>query len=177
MTHKTLFNEGLTLEEAEELIKNGADVNEQDEYGKTPLFFVKNKQIVELLIRHGADIHAINYNGNTPLFYAYDIEISQLLIDYGADVNAVNINDKTRRPLDNQYLDENVDALISRGAVPGQIKTYLGFQYCFSEKQQKVFDVFISITNNDYEFSQMCLAYQNGLKNNIKMEIKDIAIQ
>jgi ankyrin repeat protein len=45
MKQKTLFNEDLTLDEAEELIKNGADVNEQDEYGKTPLFFVKIEHV------------------------------------------------------------------------------------------------------------------------------------
>ena len=42
------------------------------------------------------------------------------------------------------------------------------------EQQQKAFDVYMSITSNDDDFFQMCLAYQNGVKNNISMEIQDI---
>lgn len=84
MTQKTLFSSNLTLEEAKELIKNGADVNEIDMYGATPLFQVSNIDIARLLIQNNANVnHLLTFSGETPLFYANNIEIVELLIKYG----------------------------------------------------------------------------------------------
>jgi hypothetical protein len=47
---KTLFDSDLTLEEAEELIKNGADVNMKNKYHVTPLHRQENIDIINLLI-------------------------------------------------------------------------------------------------------------------------------
>jgi hypothetical protein len=40
--------------------------------------------------------------------------------------------------------------------------------------QQEAFDMFITMTSDDNDFFQMCLAYMNKQKNNDKIEIKDI---
>ena len=65
---KTLFDQDITLDEAEKLVKNGANVNEKDEFSDTPLHFVRNVHIVKLLIDNGADVNAHDLHGYTPLF-------------------------------------------------------------------------------------------------------------
>lgn len=52
------------------LLENGADINDRDYYGKTPLFkfsFMSCKDIVEFLIKNGADVFAKNNEGKTAL--------------------------------------------------------------------------------------------------------------
>jgi len=79
----------------EALIRNGADVNVKDEYGRTPLRRAAQfcqKKIVELLIANGADVNAADSKyGATPLFQAVmngDIEVVKILVAAGADVKA-----------------------------------------------------------------------------------------
>ena len=215
---KTLFDYNLTLEEAQELIRNGADVNEAkpDKWsfnvhtyahapGMTPLFYVKNTEIAKLLIENGADIKATiddddtllhfqrnanviklliekgidlnkrNCNGNTPLHLASNVEIIKVLIEHGADLNPINHDGET--PLDVVLYNEYAIILISIGVIAGKINTYKRYREYFSNEQQKVFDAFMSITGNDDDFFQMCLAYQNDHTNSVKIEIKEMEIQ
>lgn len=272
MTEKTLFDHDLTLEEAEELIKNGADVNINDHYGRTPLFFVKdiniakllikhgadvntedaegetaifcvkqldiaklliesnadltikndinntalfsvhNTQIAELLIQHGMDVNAKNDHGVTPIYYAADIDLIDFYINNGADVNfktednyiplyhhtkflnkdivtllinaGSNLNIKSKHggsilSIINDYNDVDPkihQLLIEHGAVASEIKIYHIYRELFNPEQQKAFDAFASITNNDDDFFAMCLSYQEGVKNNIEIEIKEMEI-
>ena len=75
-------------------LSNGANVNEKNEDGLTPLHLaVKSghKRIVELLIAKGAGVNAKFEGGGTPLHGAAwnsRKEIVELLIAKGADVNA-----------------------------------------------------------------------------------------
>jgi ankyrin repeat protein len=213
----TLFNPDITLEEAKELIKNGADVNEIDLDGYSPIFYVssldvaqlfikhdanvnfKNDygitplhvmaqwlykiEITKLLIMHGADVNAKNKDGWTPIFYVEDSEATELLIKYGAEINIKDYYENTildRKML--QYPTKKQDSihhakfLIDDGAISGKIETYQLFREYFSLEQQKAFDAFASITSNNNDFYQMCLAYQEGMKNNPCLEIKDIDI-
>jgi hypothetical protein len=59
--------------EAEALIQNGADVNQQDEQGWTPLNFAAGKgnlQMVQLLVENGADIFKTGRDLRTPYMIA-----------------------------------------------------------------------------------------------------------
>ena len=95
---------------AEEAIKEGANVDAEDEYGKTPAIIVADygyKDILELLIKNKTNINKQDFKGYTPLmyaiqnafiFYAVDkkfIDIAMLLLDNGARVDIKNKNNET----------------------------------------------------------------------------------
>ena len=173
MTTKTLFDKDLTLEEAKKLIKNGADVNQQSTIGRTPLFDALNVEVAELFINLGANVNQKDNSGSTPLHKAYFTSTIKLLIKNGANINAKD--NQGFFVLDDQFCIDNIKYLIDHGAI-GRRKTYQKFREYFSVEQQKAFDAFISITNNDDEFYQICLAYQNDIKNHVKIEIKEMDI-
>lgn len=52
------------------LISNGANVNEQDENGRTAVFYCADIDAIKLLIEKGADIFKADNEGNTPLGWA-----------------------------------------------------------------------------------------------------------
>lgn len=179
---KSLFDYDLTLDEAKELIKNGANVNKKDPNqwrfnteGLTPLFYVTNKDIATLLIENGANIKATLNDGSTPLHFASNVEVIKVLVENSADLNQITRAGHT--PLDKKYNDnKSAVLLISLGAIAGKIKTYKKYRKYFSDEQQKSFDAFLLLTNADNEFFQMCLSYQESIKNNVKIEIKEINI-
>jgi ankyrin repeat protein len=72
------------------LLQNKADVNAQDEEGKTPLHWVNDVEVAKLLIDHKADVNARGKTGRTPLHEAAhgNIEIAKFLLANKADVNA-----------------------------------------------------------------------------------------
>jgi ankyrin repeat protein len=71
------------------LIARGADVNAQDDYGKTPLMGA-DAYSTKALLEHGADINSVDDLEETALFHARDIETCRVLINHGANVNAVD---------------------------------------------------------------------------------------
>ncbi len=71
-------------------LEQGSSVNTRDEYGYSPLFWA-SLEVAELLIAQGADVNFKANNQETPLHHATWIEanrIAQLLLAHGADVNA-----------------------------------------------------------------------------------------
>ncbi len=57
------------------------------------------------------------------------------------------------------------------------IESYNAYREFFSEEQQKAFDAFVILSSENNEtFFQMCLAYQNDQKNNVKININEIDI-
>jgi ankyrin repeat protein len=79
------------------LIEQGADVDEKDQFGNTPLHLaLRYPDMVRLLLDSGADVNARNAMGNTPLHLAVtDERVVEMLLDAGAQVNARNGLDKS----------------------------------------------------------------------------------
>lgn len=95
------------MDAAELLIKNGANVNAQNEFGKTPLMYAVqygSREVIGLLLLHNADVNLMTYSseqcgrngfvlaaaGRTALMYAawYGTpEIIQALISHGANIH------------------------------------------------------------------------------------------
>ncbi|HXH24212.1 MAG TPA: ankyrin repeat domain-containing protein, partial [Vicinamibacterales bacterium] len=117
------------IESAQALLDAGADVNQQTEYGWTPLLTAinnRNYRLAKLLIERGADVNLANKGGWTPLYLATDnrnieggdypvpkpdldhLEIIQLLLEKGADPNArVKDNTLTRTIFTMQWFYED----------------------------------------------------------------------
>jgi ankyrin repeat protein len=81
---------------AEYLIKSGANVNEEDDEGFTPLIFSTAKEpifeAVKLLLENGADANKETHDGFTPLITAvgsHETKLVEYLIEHGADVNQI----------------------------------------------------------------------------------------
>ncbi|XP_059139282.1 putative ankyrin repeat protein RF_0381 [Physella acuta] len=67
------------------LVENGADVNEQNNKGNTPLFFVRDKKIIHYLKDDKTNINFQNVLGETALHRAYNDEIALALLEMGVD--------------------------------------------------------------------------------------------
>ena len=78
------------------LLTSGANVNEADTDGSTPLLLAAyqgSAEVVKVLLAHGADPNRAAKNGSTPLFWAAKnghIEVVKLLLAARADVNRVD---------------------------------------------------------------------------------------
>ena len=88
-----------------ELIEKGADLNIQDNGGKTALMYaiiignkeVENKEVAEELIKAEADLNIQDNGGKTALMYAikYMPDIAKELIEAGADLDILDANKNT----------------------------------------------------------------------------------
>lgn len=95
----TLANEIIygTVEGVKEILREGADVNEIDEYGFTPLIeaaIVNNVEMAEVLIEHHATVNQDDVTGHTALHWAVDnnnMALSKLLLNNKANPNAYTI--------------------------------------------------------------------------------------
>ena len=83
------------------LIKSGADPNEANRYGVTPLYLAcqnGNAEIVAALLQHGADPNLAQNGGETPLMTAARTGLPEavlLLLEAGAKVDAAERNGQT----------------------------------------------------------------------------------
>lgn len=79
------------IERVRELLEQGADPNEVDNWNRTPLFMVwKSLEIARLLVQAGADVNQIDKDGETPLWKAVRNgfpEIVNLYLENGANPN------------------------------------------------------------------------------------------
>lgn len=88
-------NSGLSLKDVSAAFDGGADVNEVDSDGLTPLHVVsalsKDPKVVEALLKRGAVVNSVTNSGWTPFIYAAkqngNPEILKVLVRYGADVS------------------------------------------------------------------------------------------
>ena len=111
------------------LLNAGADVNEKDKLGLTPLLVTCGKstkgykEIAEILVKKGAMINVRDTLGFTPLLLSLSggtVDIASLLIEKGADVLACTRKGETAltlaRKLDTAQSADIVELLISKGA-------------------------------------------------------------
>lgn len=81
----------------EEMLQNGADVDEVDEYGFRPLIeaAITNKNdIAELLLTYGADVKEKDATGRSALHWSIEnnnLALSRLLLERGADANSYTL--------------------------------------------------------------------------------------
>ena len=85
----------------ETLLSEGANVNEKDEDGDTPLHFSAlngHADVSKVLLENGANVNAVSESKWTPLhraaFYGH-IDVMKLLMMNGANVNALNEYDQS----------------------------------------------------------------------------------
>ncbi len=78
------------------LLEHGANVNQQNENGQTPLrtaCIYANSDVVQILLKHGADIASINFEHSENLALLCDAckngntEVVKLLLEHEADFN------------------------------------------------------------------------------------------
>ena len=125
LNFKALKN--VSVEEVQNLINQGYDINEANDSGVTILHVMvdrNSKNIVTLLIKAGADVNAIDTGGggervlHTAAYRNYP-EIIQLLIDAGADIDVKNKYGSS--PLHRAASQGSIDAmriLLQAGADP-----------------------------------------------------------
>jgi hypothetical protein len=109
---------GLRMEEVQQYLNDGGDVNRRTEAGQTLLHIAAdNSQMdtVRLLVSGGADINAKGYHGYTPLHLAVDMDcntqsgrddsratelpVAKFLIDAGADESVQDDDGETARDI------------------------------------------------------------------------------
>lgn len=128
------------------LITHGAELEEKDAQGNTPLH-IADEHKTEILLKNGANSKSIGSQGNTPLHYAGSCKEIKLLISYGADVNARNSFGDT--PLHSTGDAARAQLLITNGAnvnsrnLNGETPLHLlwGRAFCYDYTE------FVEITN------------------------------
>ncbi len=72
------------------LIRFGADVDERNELGETPLHCVDNPELARVLIQNRAELEARDQSKRTPLHCAREPSVVAVLVEAGADVAAID---------------------------------------------------------------------------------------
>ena len=93
----------ISVEEVEQLIQEGADVNAVDNRGITPLMIAAgyntNPEIIQILINVGANVNAVGNTDSTPLMWAAtwnsNPEVLLVLLENGADATVQSNSGET----------------------------------------------------------------------------------
>jgi ankyrin repeat protein len=89
------------LRAATDLVAKGADVNQTQADGTSPLHWAVyrfDRELVQTLLRKGARVNAVNRYGSSPLGEAVrvgNLEITGMLLEAGADANIANEDGQT----------------------------------------------------------------------------------
>lgn len=98
------------------LLKNGIDINTQNEHGNTALHIVcfnNNLSLCKLLLKYFPDLNIQNNNGETPLHLSAqynNFELTKLLLEHGINVNI--IDNKGNNALHYACKNNNKDMII-----------------------------------------------------------------
>jgi ankyrin repeat protein len=115
----------------EHLLNNGAKVNFQNHFGRTPLHRAADENreaVVRLLLANGAQVNARDCRGSTPLIVSSEfagLPVLKLLVEAGADVPTGNLYG--RSALHNAAKRDDsaaVEFLIAQGARLNQVCEY-----------------------------------------------------
>ncbi|HUU19571.1 MAG TPA: ankyrin repeat domain-containing protein [Sedimentisphaerales bacterium] len=123
------------IDQVQLLLSKGANVNEKNRMGWTPLHTaIRNRRlaIIEPLIAKGADINAADNRGQTPLLAAVYIsqkDAVELLIAKGADVNLMGGGDNALSLAKKRNNKEIVDLLLKHGAKEPSPQDLMGDRY------------------------------------------------
>jgi ankyrin repeat protein len=103
------------------LLDAGANPNNSDRLGLTPLIWTTNCECVAILITRGADINRRTLLGKTALMYAVldgNVSLTQCMIVHGAKVDEVDDNGRTAlfMAMDTKISPDLATLLISKGA-------------------------------------------------------------
>lgn len=171
-----------SLSEVSNAIKNGADINIQDERKRSPLYYAAYlgyNDIVKYLIKKHADINKPNNEEKTPLYVAAQnghLDIVKLLVKCDADINKTTNYGFT--PLHIAALNDHlniVEYLVECGADVNKtdnkgtslaVAAYNGHLNIVKYLIEHGAD--INKTSNDERVSPLYLAAQNGHLNVVK---------
>ena len=132
------------IETVQKLVKNGANINEKDRSGYTPLIWAiySNKvEAVKAFIQMGADIEIQDKSGYTPLILAVSwshSDIAKLLIEKHANVNAKSDNGTTALIYAATYGNASIMKLLIDNGADVSVKDNQGktpFQYALYYQQ------------------------------------------
>ncbi|SFG11076.1 Ankyrin repeat [Novosphingobium sp. CF614] len=99
------------------LVGHGANVNQSDDHGRTPLQLAVNlgwREGAEFLVEHGARTSASNDAGETPLISAvhrHDMQLMKVLLQAGADPDRADNSGRSAR--DYAKLEGDGNSLVS----------------------------------------------------------------
>jgi ankyrin repeat protein len=114
-----------SIPELTRALSSGADVNEVDREGRTPLFYATrdgSKELAAELIRNGANVNAQDKALETPLHFAareFRPEVAELLLKSGAAVDSQDAHGNTplsRAVFDSRGRGELITMLLAHGA-------------------------------------------------------------
>ena len=165
------------------LLKLGAEINLQDNWGDTALIFATtaNKySAVKYLVENGANVNIRGHNNCTPLIiaaYEGNLKIAKYLIDHGADVVDDRGHTALTVALEKGY-DEIAEMLVDSGVhanLNNMFKKILENIIChdYMKTLKKLIDKGFDVDSQDYNGeTALMYAARHGKEEAVKMLIK-----